>query len=72
MNDAQRKDMIETAVEIVFTYPEWTCEHVNAYMKSFPHEAPYDISELYDMCQEADEQKQMGNDYHTTIKNLLS
>ena len=31
MNDAQRKDMVETAVEIVFTYPEWTCEHVNAY-----------------------------------------
>ena len=69
MTKEDLKVLIETACELVFTYPDWTSEHVDEYMNCFDGPVPYDGDMLYTACQYIDQDKKQS--YHDTVTHFV-
>ena len=63
-------DMYETAVELIFQYPEWDSEHVHEYYICADTKPKYSEDDFYVACQVAEVTKR-GMDNPTYNKVLV-
>jgi len=68
-----KKQLAESAAQIVFSYEPWGWEHISDFMACFePGEAHFDGDQLYDACALVKERMDWGDSYSTAVDNVTA